>query len=307
MKYFPMLCKKGNKELLKSKNYIFEPKLDGTRCIAEINNEVNLFNRRQKNIRRRYPEICNEMKKYRNMIFDGEIVCYNKKGIPDFYLLQKREHIDSDFLIEIRAKLFPATYVIFDLLEMNGKSLIEKSIEERKEILEDVIEKGENLETIFYTENGQKLWKEIERRNMEGVIAKKKGSKYYPGERRTEWLKIKNLKSVDVVIVGYTQEKREISSLGMGLYDDSKLIYIGKVGTGFEEDIMQKLFNEFEESEPPVINPEKAPENMRWVKPKIAAEIEYLEVTKDLELRSPSFKRLRYDKPLNECNIGQLA
>ncbi len=307
MKYFPMLCKKAGKDLLKSKEYIFEPKLDGTRCIAEVNEKVNLFNRRQKNIRRRYPEICHDLKKYKNCIFDGEIVCYNK-GIPDFYLLQKREHIDSDFMIEIRAKMFPATYVIFDILEMEGEILIDKPIEKRKEILASVIGKEKHLETIFFTNDGEKLWKEIEKRNMEGVIAKRKGSKYYPGQRRYEWLKIKNLKSIDVVIVGYTQEKREISSLGMALYDNSDLVYIGKVGTGFEEEIMERLLKEFEITDKPfVINPEKAPENMIWVKPKIVAEVEYLEITKDKELRSPSFKRLRMDKPLNECTMEQIA
>jgi len=168
MKYLPMLCQKGTKELLRSKEYIFEPKLDGTRCIAEINEEVNLFNRREKNIRKRYPFICQELKKYKGMVFDGEIVCYNKDGIPDFYLLQKREHIDNEFIIEIKAKLIPATYVIFDILEIDGKSLIDKPLEERKEILDDLFEKSEHLELIFSTPNGEALWKEIIKRNMEG-------------------------------------------------------------------------------------------------------------------------------------------
>ena len=306
MKYAPMLCQKGDEGILDSNAYIFEPKLDGTRCIAEIGKEVKLYNRREKNISRRYPFICKELSKLDNVILDGEIVCYNKEGKPDFYLLQKREHVESDLVIEMRARLIPATYIIFDILEIDEKPLIKKPIEERKEILNEIFSEDKHLEIIFFTENGKILWEEIRKRNLEGVIAKEKGSRYFPGERRKEWLKIKNVKSVDVVIVGYTTEKREISALGMGLYRGEKIYYVGKVGTGFEEEIMQYLLKNFEITEPYAANAEKAPPHMIWVKPRFVAEVEYLEVTKDMELRSPSFKRLRNDKKPEECTFEQL-
>jgi len=306
MKYAPMLCQKGDESILDSNAYIFEPKLDGTRCIAEVGKEVKLYNRREKNISRRYPFICKELSKVGNVILDGEIVCYNKEGKPDFYLLQKREHVESDLIIEMRAKLIPATYVIFDILEMDEKPLIKKPIEERKEILNEIFSKSRHLEIIFFTENGKILWEEIRKRNLEGVIAKEKGSRYFPGERRKEWLKIKNVKSIDVIIIGYTTEKREISALGMGLYRGEKIYYVGKVGTGFEEEIMQHLLKNFERTKPYAANAEKAPPHMIWVKPRFVAEVEYLEVTKDMELRSPSFKRLRNDKGPEECTFEQL-
>lgn len=306
MKYAPMLCQKGDESILDSNAYIFEPKLDGTRCIAEVGKEVKLYNRREKNISRRYPFICKELSKVGNVILDGEIVCYNREGKPDFYLLQKREHVESDLIIEMRAKLIPATYVIFDILEMDEKPLIKKPIEERKEILNEIFSKSRHLEIIFFTENGKILWEEIRKRNLEGVIAKEKGSRYFPGERRKEWLKIKNVKSIDVIIIGYTTEKREISALGMGLYRGEKIYYVGKVGTGFEEEIMQHLLKNFERTKPYAANAEKAPPHMIWVKPRFVAEVEYLEVTKDMELRSPSFKRLRNDKEPEECTFEQL-
>ena len=306
MKYAPMLCQKGDEGILDSNAYIFEPKLDGTRCIAEIGKEVKLYNRREKNISRRYPFICKELSKLDNVILDGEIVCYNKEGKPDFYLLQKREHVESDLVIEMRARLIPATYIIFDILEIDEKPLIKKPIEERKEILNEIFSEDKHLEIIFFTENGKILWEEIRKRNLEGVIAKEKGSRYFPGERRKEWLKIKNVKSVDVVIVGYTTEKREISALGMGLYRGEKIYYVGKVGTGFEEEIMQYLLKNFEITEPYAANADRAPPHMIWVKPRFVAEVEYLEVTKDMELRNPSFKRLRNDKKPEECTFEQL-
>ena len=303
MKYFPMLCKKAGEEVLNSSSHLFEPKLDGTRCIAEINEKVKLLNRRRRNIARRYPLISKELKKFKNCIFDGEIVCYNENGLPDFYLLQKRE-IESPFMVELRAKIIPATYVIFDILEKNGKSVIEMPLEERKEMLNGI--KDEHIECIFYTENGKKLWEEVKKRNIEGVIAKEKGSKYYPGERRKEWVKIKNLKSIDVVIVGYTTFKREISSLAMALYKNDKLYYIGKVGTGFEKETIEYLLKKIEESDKPVVaNPEKASQVI-WVKPYFVAEVKYLEKTKDNELRTPSLIRLREDKPVEECTFEQI-
>ncbi len=306
MKYLPMLAVKGDESVLDSNKHIFEPKLDGTRCIAEIGKSVRLFNRRQKNITKRYPEIVSELKNFENVVLDGEIVCYNN-GKPDFYRLQQREHIDNDFIIEIRAKLMPATYVVFDILEWNGKEMIKKPLMKRKEILEEIWNNGKHLELIFYTEKGKKLWESIKKIELEGVMAKEKNSFYYPGERREEWIKVKNVKSIDVVIVGYTSLKREISSLGMGLYDDGNLIYVGKVGTGFDEKTMELLKKMLKEtSKPCVKNYEDAPANMIWVKPEVVAEIEYLEKTERNELRSPSFKRLRNDKEARDCHISQL-
>lgn len=306
MKYLPMLAVKGDESVLDSNKHIFEPKLDGTRCIAEIGKSVRLFNRRQKNITKRYPEIVSELKNFENVVLDGEIVCYNN-GKPDFYRLQQREHIDNDFIIEIRAKLMPATYVVFDILEWNGKEMIKKPLMKRKEILEEIWNNGKHLELIFYTEKGKKLWESIKKIELEGVMAKEKNSFYYPGERREEWIKVKNVKSIDIVIVGYTSLKREISSLGMGLYDDGNLIYVGKVGTGFDEKTMELLKKMLKEVDKPCVkNYEDAPANMIWVKPEVVAEIEYLEKTERNELRSPSFKRLRNDKEARDCHISQL-
>ncbi len=305
MKYKPMLAVKGNESILFSNEYIFEPKMDGTRCIAEIGKEINLFNRRGKNITKRYPEIAEELKKFDNCVVDGEIICYNN-GKPDFYRLQQREHIENDFMIEIRAKLMPATYVIFDVLEKNGKKLINIPLIERKKILKDLVKEGEHIQLIFYTYDGKKLWDEIKKFGIEGVMAKNRKSLYYPGERRKEWVKIKNLHSIDVVIVGYTSEKRGISAMGMGLYKNGALIYIGKVGTGFDNKMIEMIQKKLIKIDKPSVKNYKAIEKMIWTKPNLVAEVEYLEVTEENELRSPSFKRFRNDKLPEECKFEQL-
>jgi len=236
-----------------------------------------------------------------------------KKGVPDFNLLQKREQIDSDLMIEGRAKGIPATYVVFDILARGEEDLSKKPLSERKKILDESVQDGEHIVKIGYEGDGRKLWDEMRKKGMEGVIAKRRESVYYPGKRKWDWLKLKNLKTIDVVLVGYTTEKREISALGMALYRDAELVYIGSVGTGFTENLIKMLKREIKDLElktdkAPVVNPEKVlkPKGMKWIKPHLVAEIQYLEMTGGGELRAPSFKGLRWDKPVEECSFDQL-
>jgi Ku protein len=312
--YLPMLCEKGIEGVLDEKGYIFEPKMDGTRCIAEVYEEVRLINRRGRDISKRYPEIVKELGKItHNCVLDGEIVCFNEEGVPDFNLLQKREQIDSDLLIEGRAKGIPATYVVFDILARGEEDLSEKPLGERKKILDETVQDAEHIMKIAYEAEGRKLWDEMRKKGMEGVIAKRLDSIYYSGRRRWDWLKLKNLKSIDVVLIGYTTEKREISALGMALYQDTKLVYIGSVGTGLTENLIKMLKREIKElklktDKAPVVNPEKVlkPKGMKWLEPHLVGEIQYLEMTGGGELRAPSFKGLRWDKPVEECSFDQL-
>ena len=311
--YLPMLCEKGIERVLDEKGYIFEPKMDGTRCIAEVYEEVRLINRRGRDISKRYPEIVKELGRVtHNCVLDGEIVCFNEEGVPDFNLLQKREQIDSDLLIEARAKGIPATYVVFDILARGEEDLSEKPLGERKKILDETVQDAEHIMKIDYEADGRKLWDEIRKKGMEGVVAKRVDSAYYPGMRKWDWLKLKNLKTIDVVLVGYTTEKREISALGMALYQDADLVYIGSVGTGFSENLIKMLKREIRElklktDKAPVVNPEKVKhKGMKWIKPHLVGEIQYLEVTGGGELRAPSFKGLRWDKPIEECSFDQL-
>lgn len=303
----PMLCQTGTKSVLAKKNFLFEPKLDGTRAIAHASKtSVRLINRRGKNIAYRYPEIAEELKKLpaKKCVLDGEIIVYDAQGNPDFSLLQRREQVERKALIEIRSKQFPATYVVFDILEYEGKSLLGEPLHKRKAWLNRALNELSHVEKIFATPNGKDLWKKIIKRKLEGVIAKKADSKYYSGKRVPVWLKIKNTKTTDCVIVGFAQEKRIISSLCLAAYDDNKLRYVGRVGTGFTEEFLEELHKKLKPlkvKKSPVQNPDP---KCVWVKPKIVCEVEYLELTKQKILRMPSFKRLRNDKPLRECTLN---
>jgi len=301
----PMLCKLGEKRDLGRKNYIAEPKLDGTRAIAYVDKKIKIINRRNRDITHRYPEFKFKINA-KNCILDGEIICYDKKSMPNFNLLQKREQLEKKFLIELRSKQYPATYVVFDILRKDGKDLANLPLLERKKILEQTVKGGRNIETIFYTTKIRELWNKIRKADMEGIVIKRKDSRYLPGTRSDAWIKIKNLKTIDAVIIGYTHEKRIISALAIGIYSKGKLKYIGRVGTGFTEEFLEELYEMLRplKQKKATVKYEGRKE-IHWVKPKIVAEIRYLEFSKDMIMRVPAFLRLRFDKEAKECILEE--
>ena len=302
-----MLAKIGEKEDLSKKNMIFEPKVDGTRAICFKDGKLKFINRRNRDISFRYPEfdfIGNI--KAKTCVLDGEIIVYDKKGVPSFNLLQKRDQLGIKFMIELRSEQYPATYVVFDILRLDGKDLKNLTLIERKKILDKVVKDGNHIQKIFYTSDGKSLWKKITKLKLEGVMAKEKKSKYHEASRIASWLKIKYLKTIDCIIVGYTSKKRVISALAVGVYLKGKLIYIGRVGIGFTEKFLKELHKDLKKLEvkkAPVIYNGK--EDIQWIKPQIVCEVRYLEFSKDNIMRAPAFLRLREDKTAKECKFEE--
>lgn len=302
----PMLCRLGSEEDLKKKGFYFEPKLDGTRAVCVFKKgKGQLINRRDRDITFRYPEFDFSGINADSCILDGEIVVYDEEGNPSFNLLQKRDQLQNRSQVEIRSELYPANYVVFDILKWNGKSLIGKGLKERKKILEEVVSDNGRVQKMFFTEDGKKLWRVVVKRKLEGVIAKKINSRYYPGKRVPVWFKIKYLKILDAVIVGYTQKQRVISALAVAVYDKGKLRYIGRVGTGFTEKFLGELHKKLKRIERKRASVDyRGKENVHWVKPEIVCEVRFLELSKDGIMRAPAFLRLREDKSSRECVIG---
>lgn len=303
MRYAPMLAKIGKISDLSKQDYMYEPKLDGTRAICYKNDTITLINRRGRDLTSVYPELV-FIKNIdaKSCVLDGEIVIYDQKGIPNFNVLQKRDQLSNKLLIELRSEQYPATYVVFDILMKNGKSLVNLPLIERKKILADTVKDGRFIQKIFFSDNGKRLWKEVIKIKMEGVMAKLRSGKYFPGVRVSQWLKIKNLKTIDCIIVGFTQKKRIISALALGVYCKGKLTYIGKVGTGFTYDFLEDLHKKLVKLKAKKASVEYVGrENINWVKPELVCEVKYLELSKDNKLRAPSFIMLREDKIPKEC------
>ena len=307
--YDPMLAAMGSKDDLDREGYVFEPKLDGTRALCYVNSTMKFVNRRGHEITERYPEFAfRDQIKARSCVLDGELIVYDNRGNPSFHLLQKREQ-SKPSIAKFLSIQHPATYVIFDILELEGKELLSKRLEERKKIMHEVLREGHHLQSIAFTRDGRKLWKVVEQRKLEGVMAKRVNSYYEPGKRSDAWLKIKALKTIDCVLLGYTSEIRTISALALGLYFGDELRYVGRVGTGFTEKYLEELrplLDDILADKPPVTSYPSEP-TITWVKPELIAEVEILELTKDKHLRAPSFRRLRNDKDIKDCVIEQLG
>ena len=171
----------------------------------------------------------------------------------------------------------------------------------RKKILATEIKESPKIHICPYTKDGLGLWKRIIKLRMEGVIAKRKDSKYYE-KRSSEWLKIKNTKTLDAIVIGYTKEKREISALVLVAYHNKKLIYIGRVAAGLNERIINDLLKKFKKNSKPQIDI-RTNKKINYVSPNIIVEVKYLEITKDFSLRVPIFLRIRNDKNREDCII----
>ncbi len=291
-----------------SPEFVFEPKFDGTRCLAFVGEGLRLQNRRFLNIARRYPELSalRQRVRAREAILDGEIVVL-REGRPHFPSLQIREHA-AEGKEGMLSKIYPATYACFDLLYLDGEPLVGLQLLERKRRLREILEEGEEVMYVrHYEERGRWLFERMREAGWEGVMGKRSSSTYQLGKRSRDWLKIKAFRTQDCVILGYTpgEGKREetFGALVLGAFKEGRLILLGRVGTGFDEELLKELRKVLDgmRGERPV--EEEPPYPVVWVRPELVCEVRYLEITSDLKLRAPSFLRLK-DKDPRECELG---
>lgn len=280
------------KEVFSHKDWIFEEKFDGIRCIGvKSEGKVSLYSRNHKSLNHDFPEIVKalESKKSKDFIVDGEVVAFEGK-VTSFSKLQKRKQ-----------KKIPIYYYLFDLLFWDGEDLRNLPLLERKKELKKRIPFGVKIRyTPHVKAKGEETYKKACKKGLEGVIAKKATDKYH-SKRTTNWLKFKCVNQQEFVIGGYTKpggSRVGFGALLIGYYDKGKLKYAGKVGTGFDtktlEDLTKKLKKIERESCPFTTKPKE--KNVHWVRPSLVCEISFTEWTSDGKLRHPSFLGLRKDK-----------
>jgi bifunctional non-homologous end joining protein LigD len=294
------------------KDWIFEIKWDGFRALAYVEEPFHLLSRNSKELKGNFPELEQIKRLGFNIVVDGEIIVM-QEGTPDFQSLLERGQAVSSGEIQRQSMRLPAVYIVFDILEKDGKSLVDLPLMERKKILKDSLKEGSNVLLCDYIEEkGEAYFQLALEKRLEGVVAKRKDSCYEEGLRTGSWLKIKKLKTCDCVIFGYTlgQNVREktFGALVLGLYDkDGKAVYVGKVGTGFAQRTLGLLMDKFEK-----IITDKAPfrsesgDRVTWLEPKLVCEVAYQVATRDMRLRMARFKRLREDKSPGECTLDQI-
>ncbi len=303
----PMLAITGKP--FSSNGWIFEPKIDGTRCIAHIQEGVVLQNRRLMNISYRYPEIVEALTKAASeCVLDGEIAVFTD-GKPDFAALAEREHQTRRLKIEYISKTMPASYVVFDILYAKGENVMARPLDERKEILKKELQEDDIVTLAdYFPEKGEDYYQAALKLGIEGIMAKRLASIYQPGVRSPDWVKIKKRFEFDLVVGGYIpgkgHRKPYFGGLLLGAYDSGKLVYVGRVGSGFSDKELQEMIRDFEPaSTTPFYNPPSTP-GVKWLKPDIVVEVAAMEVTENGCLRAPVFLRTRNDKEPREVHVG---
>jgi bifunctional non-homologous end joining protein LigD len=309
----PMLATAGA-EPFDDPQWVFEPKLDGIRSLVYTTmDSTKLVSRTGRDQTASYPElrmIHNRVTAV-NAVVDGEIAAMDSNGRPSFERLQQRMNLASPAEIERARRANPVELFAFDLLWLDGEDLTHRPQKDRRALLEEIsVPGGKGLQlTVEVEEEGWSFYEQAKKFGFEGVMAKRASSRYTPGKRSHDWRKIKILNRQDCVIIGWTPGQggrgSSFGALLLGAYRDGTLVWIGQVGTGFNDatikDLMARL-KELEVETPPVSDAGlRKVKGSHWVKPELVAEVEYLEMTKAGKLRAPSFKGLRPDKLPEDC------
>ncbi|MBO0694858.1 MAG: non-homologous end-joining DNA ligase [Verrucomicrobia bacterium] len=303
-------------------DWIYELKFDGIRLIGVKRHEkVSLLSRNQNELARRFPEIVEAIKTLPagECVIDGEVVALDEEGRSSFQLLQARE---------MEGRKSPVYFYAFDLLQLDGKSLLSLPLEVRKNVLENLCaavaggaDRGGS--PIRYSGaiggDAERLLEEVKRRGLEGIIGKQRNSVYEAGRRSGAWIKLKCVTEQEFVIGGYTPPqgaRKHFGAILVGYYENKKLVFAGKVGTGFTGKLLSMLHKKFQKEArddcPFVDLPSKQNgqwvqditpsmmRKMRWVNPVFVCEVKFAEWTRDKKLRAPVFLGLREDKDPTE-------
>ncbi|MCW4019274.1 MAG: ATP-dependent DNA ligase [Candidatus Bathyarchaeota archaeon] len=249
-RYKPMLAKEAPAPF-DGEDWIFEVKWDGFRALAYINHQLSLRSRNQKELLDNFLELRELAGLAHGVVLDGEIVILNE-GKVDFQALLERGKATSPTDIQLKTARNPAAYIVFDILEKDGKPLLDLPLMERKKILKESVKEGKHVLLADYVEaKGRVYYAAVLQKGLEGVMAKKKNSPYEADARSGDWLKIKKLRSCDCVIFGYTQgtgaRQTTFGALMLGLYDaKGQPVFVGKVGTGFSNALLKSLLEQFQ-------------------------------------------------------------
>jgi bifunctional non-homologous end joining protein LigD len=300
--------------------WAFEIKWDGVRAITYWRpRELRIESRNLNDVSARYPELraLGPQLGSREAVLDGEIVSFDEHGRPSFARLQRRMHVSSPSAVRRLAAEEPVSYVIFDLLYLDGRTTLELPYRERRALLEELELRGPAWQTpAYHAGEGRELLAAAAEQRLEGVVAKRLSSPYRPGKRTDEWLKIKHVNRQELVIGGWLPGKGaragRLGALLVGFYEADEdgqqvLRYAGRVGTGFNEEDLDHLGKKLA-AIPRTTSPfsgTQPPRGANFVEPELMAEIEFRQWTSDRILRHSSYKGLRDDKPSEAVRLEE--
>lgn len=288
--------------------WAFEMKWDGVRTLARVEGgRAVLTSRNDNDMTLAYPELrpLGEQLGTTQVLLDGEIVSFDAQGRPSFGRLQRRMHVSSAAVANRLAASDPAILLIFDILHLEGQSTLGLPYRDRRNLLEGLALSGPAWQTPpAFSGNGTEAVRVSQEQGLEGVVAKRLASFYTPGRRSPDWVKVKNIRTQEVILGGWRpgSGRREdaIGSLLLGLPGKDSLEYVGKVGTGFTQaalaDLIKRLQPLSQETSPFGDIPRADAREARWVQPSLVGEVVFTEWTSQGRLRHPAWRGLRPDK-----------
>jgi bifunctional non-homologous end joining protein LigD len=302
----PMLATLA-KEAPRSDGWAFELKWDGIRALGYVDGgRIRLVTRNGNDVTHRYPELrkLGEVFGTRDALLDGEIVAFDDNGRPSFELLQRRMHVDGDSAIRRLRTEVPVAYVLFDLLWLDGRSLLDMPYEERRARLQELKLTGASWQTPPHEVGDGAATIDVSKRfGLEGVVAKRLDSRYEPGRRSGAWVKVKNSLRQEFVVGGWQPGEGgrtgSIGSVLIGFYDDEgRLHYAGKVGSGLSGASITELTKLFERCSRPdsPFDTGRVPKGVEFVEPVLVVEVRFTEWTAGGNVRQPTFLGVRTDK-----------
>jgi bifunctional non-homologous end joining protein LigD len=284
-------------------DWMWEPKLDGYRVLAFIqNNKISLRSRRGLELAKQFPGLAGELgRQGPSMILDGEIVAFDESGKPSFNALQNRFQLKTERDIAAAENSTPVLFYAFDLLHFAGADLRSAPYADRRRYLAQCLLPSALVQLVHAAEDGVELYSAALASGFEGVIGKRKQSKYEAGRRSSSWVKVKSTRSAEFVVGGYTKGRGSRAPLGallIGYWEGRKLRYASHVGSGFDDQSLSRMRARLEPlhrktcpfADKPELN---APTT--WVEPEVVAEVKFQGWTGDGSLRAPVFLRLRDD------------
>ncbi|MEV0619957.1 non-homologous end-joining DNA ligase [Nonomuraea sp. NPDC050404] len=318
--YAPMLAQLGTLSSVQGADWAVEMKWDGVRALAYVEDgAVRLMSRNGKDTTPAYPELqlMAGATGGHAAVLDGEVVAFDEAGRPSFEALQPRMHQRNPAAVAELVRAVPVTYMAFDLLHLDDDPVVTRPYTERRELLEGLLTPGYRWQVpVWFAGHASQAFDSSRQLGLEGVVCKRMGSPYRPGRRSGEWTKVKNVRSVEVVIGGWKpgggRRSGTIGSLLIGAYDPAGLLrYVGHVGTGFTESMLRELLERLaplERPDPPFGEavPREHARDARWVEPRVVGEVQYAEVTGDGRLRHPSWRGLRRDRSPEEATTREI-
>lgn len=295
-------------ELPTGAGWAYEFKWDGARLIIErTGGQIRFYSRSGVEVTPAYPELASLGRRFHDAVFDGEVVVL-EHGRPSFAALTERMHVRQRARAERLAQVKPVTLLLFDVVRLYGVDLRQRPYDERRATLERLGLEGERWQVPPAFDDGPATVQASREHALEGVVAKRLDSTYQPGVRSPDWVKVKHVRTVDLVVGGWKPGERPLRALLVGAFDvEGGLVFRGRVGGGMTEQMSAELLNRLaplrRDTSPFATEvPRRDAQGAVWVSPTLVVEVAYADLTPDGRLRFPRVVRVRADKPAGEAD-----